>query len=61
METIIKVISVFLGLFVIANGVGIVYYPPYGDEPLGCAIIVIGILIPILTLFVAKRNEKLYD
>jgi hypothetical protein len=61
METIIKVISVFLGLFVIANGVGVVYYPPYGDEPLGMVIIAIGIFIPILTLIVAKMTERSYD
>lgn len=61
MEAIIKVISIFVGLFVIANGVGVVYMPPYGDEPLGYAIIVIGICIPVLTLFVAKRGEKSYD
>ncbi|MDO9550814.1 MAG: hypothetical protein Q7J03_07555 [Methanoregula sp.] len=61
METILKVISFFLGLFVIANGVGVVYYPPYGDEPLGYAIIAIGIFIPILTLFVAKMTERSCD
>ncbi len=61
METIIKVISVFLGLFVIANGFGIVYYQPYGDEPLGVAIIAIGIFIPILTFIVAKMTERSSD
>jgi hypothetical protein len=61
METIIKVISFFVGLFVIANGVGVVYMPPYGDEPVGLGIIAVGIFIPFLTLFVAKMSERRYD
>ena len=61
METIIKVICFFVGLFVIANGVAVVYLPPSGDEPLGLVIIVVGVCIPILTLFVANMSEKRYD
>lgn len=61
METILKVISFFVGLFVIANGVWVVYMPPFGDEPVGLAIIAVGILIPVITLFVAKSNERHYD
>ena len=61
METIIKVITFFVGLFVIANGVWIVYMPPYGDEPIGLGIIAVGIFIPIFTIFVGKMNERRYD
>jgi hypothetical protein len=61
MQTILKVIFFFVGLFVIANGVWIVYMPPYGDEPIGLAIIAVGIFIPIITLFVAKMSERRYD
>ena len=61
METIIKVICFFVGLFVIVNGVWVVYMPPFGDEPVGFAIIAVGIFIPIITLSVAKMNERHYD
>ena len=61
MQTILKVICFFVGLFVIANGVWIVYMPPFGDEPIGLAIIVVGVFIPIFTLFVAKMSERRYE
>lgn len=61
METILKVICFFIGLFVIANGVWVVYMPPYGDEPVGLVIIAVGIFIPVLTLMVAKMTESRYD
>jgi len=61
METIIKVISFFIAAFVIANGVWVAYMPPYGDEPVGFAIIAVGIFIPILTLSVARMSERRYD
>jgi hypothetical protein len=57
METILKVISVFIGVFVVANGVWVVYMPPFGDEPVGLAIIAVGIFIPVITLWVAKISE----
>jgi hypothetical protein len=61
MEAILKVISFFLGLFVIANGIWIVYMPPFGDEPVGMAIIAVGIFIPILTLLVARKSDCMCD
>jgi hypothetical protein len=61
MEVIIKIISFFIALFVIANGVWVVYMPPYGDEPVGLAIIAIGLFIPIITLYVAKLEEIEYE
>ncbi|PKL69171.1 MAG: hypothetical protein CVV30_06225 [Methanomicrobiales archaeon HGW-Methanomicrobiales-1] len=61
MDTIIKVMSFFVALFVIANGVWVVYMPPFGDEPVGYAIIAGGILIPIIVLSVAKLGECRYQ
>ena len=61
METILKVISIFVGLFVIANGVWVVYMPPYGDEPIGLVVIAVGIFIPAITLFLARNSNKPYD
>jgi len=57
-ETIIKVVCFFIGLFVIANGIWVAVMPPFGDEPVGLAIIAVGIFIPIMTLSVAKMSEK---
>jgi hypothetical protein len=61
METIVKIISFFLAFFVIANGIWVAYMPPYGDEPIGFAIIAVGIFIPIITLHVASLSESRYD
>lgn len=61
MEAIVKVISIFIGLFVIANGIWVAYQPPYGDEPIGYTIIAVGIFIPILTLYVARLGESRYE
>lgn len=61
METIIKVICFFVGLFVITNGIWVVYMPPYGDEFIGLAIIAVGIFIPAITFFVARNSERHYD
>jgi hypothetical protein len=38
------------GLFVIANGIYVIVYPPFGDEPQGYAILAIGIFILLATL-----------
>jgi hypothetical protein len=58
METILKVMSAFIGLFVIVDGIYVYIMPPYGDEPIAVAIIAIGIFIPLLTFSVAKREER---
>ena len=58
MEAIIKVISFFIALFVIANGVYVIYMPPNGDEPQGLAIIAIGIFIFIAVLWIARLEEQ---
>ena len=58
MEAILKVISFFIALFVIANGVYVFFMPPGGDEPQGLALIAIGIFIPVLVLFMAKIEER---
>lgn len=61
MEAIVKIISFFIGLFVLANGIWVAYMPPYGDEMIGYLIIAAGIVIPILTLYVSKISESRYD
>jgi hypothetical protein len=61
METIIKVISFFIALFVLANGIWVAFMPPFGDEPVGFAIIAMGIFIPVITLYMAKLGEGRYD
>lgn len=61
METIIKVMSFFVALFVIANGIWVAFMPPFGDEHVGIAIVVVGILIPIIVLSVAKMGERRYE
>ncbi len=61
METILKVLSFFIALFVIANGAWVVYMPPFGDEPVGYAIIAVGIFIPIIVLSVARMGECRYN
>jgi hypothetical protein len=58
MEALLKVLSFFIALFVIANGVYVYFMPPTGDEPQGLAIIAIGIFIPILVLFIARIEER---
>jgi hypothetical protein len=50
--------SCLIGLFVIANGIWIVLMPPLGDEPQGYAIIAVGIFIPLITLYVARMDDR---
>ncbi len=61
MEAIVKVISVFIGLFVFANGIWVAWQPPLGDEPIGYTIMAVGIAIPVITLYFAQMTEKSYD
>ena len=58
MQAILKVLSFFIGFFVIANGLYIVLMPPFGDEPPGYFIIAVGIVIPIITLFVSRMDDR---
>ena len=58
MQTILKVMSCLIGLFVIANGIWIVTMPPFNDEPQGYAIIAIGLFIPLITLYVAGMDDR---
>ena len=58
MEQILKVVSIIIALFAIANGVWVYVMPPYGDEPVAYAIIAMGIFIPILTFYVAGVEER---
>ena len=54
MEKILQVLSIFIAFFVIVDGIYVYVMPPYGDEPVAAAIILIGIFIPILTFSVAR-------
>jgi len=58
MHIIIRIISVFLGLFIVVNGIWIILTPPFGDEPLAYGIIAVGIAIPLLVQYYAQRDEK---
>jgi hypothetical protein len=58
MHLILKIISLFIGLFIIANGVWLIATPPFGDEPLAYVVIVVGIIIPILVQYVAQIDDK---
>jgi hypothetical protein len=58
MHIIIRIIGFFIGLFVIINGIWVVATPPFGDEPQGYVIIVVGIIIPVLVQYSAQLDEK---
>jgi len=58
MQTILKIISIFIGLFVIVNGIWVVLTPPFGDEWQGYAILAVGIFIPVITLYIAQMDDK---
>jgi hypothetical protein len=57
METIAKIVCLFISVFVIVNGCYAFVMPPYGDEPLALAIIAIGIFIAILTFAIAMYDR----
>jgi hypothetical protein len=46
-----------IGLFVIANGIYVVAFPPVNDEPQGYAIIAIGIFIILITRYLDSIPE----
>jgi hypothetical protein len=58
MQAILKVMSLLVGLFVLANGIWIALMPPFSDEPQGYAIIAIGLFIPVITLYVARMDDR---
>jgi hypothetical protein len=58
MHVIVRILGFFIGLFVIVNGIWVVLTPPFGDEPLGYVIIVVGIIIPLLVQYVAVLDDK---
>jgi hypothetical protein len=57
MHSIIRIISFFIGLFIIVNGIWLILTPPFGDEPLAYVIIAVGIIIPILVQYVAQLDD----
>jgi len=50
-----------IGLFVTVNGLYVLSFPPYGDEPQGYAIIAIGIFIILATQHLVSMLEKSED
>jgi hypothetical protein len=58
MHIILRIISIFIGLFIIANGVWLIATPPFGDEPFASIVIMVGIIIPILVQYVAQIDDK---
>jgi hypothetical protein len=58
MQLIIRIISIFIGLFIIVNGIWVILTPPFGDEPFAYGIIAVGLIIPILVQYVAYLDEK---
>jgi hypothetical protein len=57
MEAILKVISFFIALFMIVNGVYVMYMPPTGDEPQGLAIIVMGVFVFIVVMWISQLQD----
>jgi hypothetical protein len=58
MHIIIKIIGLFIGLFIIVNGVWLIVTPPFGDEPFAVVIIAVGIIIPLLVQYVARIDDQ---
>jgi hypothetical protein len=50
-----------IGLFVMVNGLYVISFPPYGDEPQGYAIIAIGTFIILATQHQVTMLEKSED
>jgi hypothetical protein len=46
-----------IGLFVIANGIYVIAFPPVNDEPQGYAIITIGSFILLVTLKFTREQD----
>ena len=61
MEAILKIISFFIALFMVANGIYVMYMPPYGDEMQGIAIIMMGIFIFIIVIWISRLQDQSRD
>jgi ABC-type Mn2+/Zn2+ transport system permease subunit len=58
MEAILKVISFFIALFMVVNGVYVMYMPPTGDEPQGLAIIAMGFFVFIAVMWISRLQDQ---
>ena len=58
MEAILKVISFFIALFMVVNGVYVMYMPPTGDEPQGLAIIAMGVFVFIAVTWISRLQDQ---
>ena len=54
----VTIIGYIIGVFVLLNGISIVMFPPFGDEPQGFAIIAIGIFIILSSLPMGRSCER---
>ncbi len=61
MEAILKILSFFIALFVIVNGVYVAIMPPGGDEPQGIAIIAVGLFIIIAVVWISRMQDSSRD
>ena len=57
----IRIISCFIALFIIVNGILVIQVQPFGDESLAYVIVAVGIIIPILVQYVAQLDKKHED
>jgi hypothetical protein len=58
MQTISKVMSCLIDLFVMVNGIRVVLMPPFCDEPEGYAIIAVGLFNTLITLYVVRVDDR---
>jgi hypothetical protein len=54
----VTIIGGIIGIFVLLNGVYIITFPPFGDEPQGFAIVAIGIFIILSSLHMGRSSER---
>jgi hypothetical protein len=58
MHIFFRIMSFFIGLFIMVNGIWFILTPPSGDEPLAYVIVAIGIIIPIFVQYVAQFEDN---
>jgi hypothetical protein len=58
MQIILRILSIFIGLFIMVTGIWFIQTPPFGDEPLAYVIVAVGMIIPILVQNGAQLDDK---
>jgi hypothetical protein len=54
----VTIIGGMIGIFVLLNGLYVMMYPPFGDEPQGIALVAIGIFIILSSLHMGRSIER---